>query len=68
MKNMDQKKLWIELIDKLVARGYLQSLRVIQALKKVSRINFLPEDAKKYATIDSPLSIKQGQTISAPHD
>ncbi len=65
--SLDQKEQWNELINNLVRRGYLRSPRVIQALTKVSRIDFLPQQAKKHAAIDSPLSIRQGQTISAPH-
>jgi len=47
--------------------GVLKSPNVIRALRKVPRYLFLPEDKKPYASIDSPLPIGEGQTVSAPH-
>jgi len=55
---------------------------LVNALKKLRRINtdkvekafletpreqFLPKNLKKYAYVDTPLEIGNGQTISAPH-
>ena len=56
-----------ELIDTLIKRGYLNKKSVIKAMLNVPREVFLPEDKKKSAYVDSPLTIGQGQTISAPH-
>ena len=36
-------------------------------MEKVERHRFLPPDMEKVAYVDSPLSIGEGQTISAPH-
>ncbi len=53
------------LISKLKRRGI--SERVLNAIKKVKREDFVPPDLKRYAYIDEPLPIGDGQTISAPH-
>lgn len=55
------------LIESLVEQGRLSNQRVIGAMKKVDRINFLPENLKGSAYIDAPQPIGSGQTISAPH-
>ena len=41
--------------------------RVITAMRKVPRHLFLPEEAHKYAYVDSPIRIGSGQTISQPY-
>ena len=61
------EKSWERLIDNLIGMGILKSPRVIRAFRKVSRYLFLPEREKPYASVDSPLPIGEGQTISAPH-
>jgi protein-L-isoaspartate(D-aspartate) O-methyltransferase len=48
-------------------RGILHTPGVIRAFEKVPRHLFLPEIQRSYASVDSPLSIGSGQTISAPH-
>jgi protein-L-isoaspartate(D-aspartate) O-methyltransferase len=40
---------------------------VLEAMKKVPRHLFVPEDRKYEAYVDHPLPIGDGQTISAPH-
>ena len=55
------------LVNNLIDRKVLTSLRVIDAMKKVERHHFVPEGALSSAYIDSPLSIGSNQTISAPH-
>lgn len=55
------------LIESLKAKGYLSSPQVIEAMLKVERHKFVPEDLSGEAYIDTPLPIGQGQTISAPH-
>jgi protein-L-isoaspartate(D-aspartate) O-methyltransferase len=55
------------LIERLVRSGYLRSDKVIEAMAKVPRHRFLPEDVGASAYADRPLSIGLGQTISAPH-
>ena len=57
---------WDELIDDLVKAGILKNPSVIRAMRKVPRSLFLPENAKSYASMDTPLPIGKGQTVSAP--
>lgn len=56
-----------EMVDRLVAFGYLRDPRVAEAMKKVQRHLFVPEDLWEYAYEDSPLPVGEEQTISAPH-
>lgn len=55
------------LVDSLVERGYVESEAVEEAMRAVPREEFVPESAKGRAYEDAPLSIGEGQTISAPH-
>jgi protein-L-isoaspartate(D-aspartate) O-methyltransferase len=57
---------WDILVQNLIKRGVLRSPKVINALRKVPREQFLPENAKPSAALDCPLSIGWGQTVSAP--
>ncbi len=57
---------WEILIRDLMRRGILRSTRVIRAMRLVPRSMFLPEERRRYAAIDTPLPIGDGQTISAP--
>lgn len=55
------------LVDSLVRRGYVSSSKVQAAMRHVPREEFLPEDLRSEAYVDTPLPIGEGQTISAPH-
>ena len=55
------------LLASLRRRGYLVNPRVEEAMRRVPREEFLPEDLRDDAYVDSPLPIGDGQTISAPH-
>ncbi len=55
------------LVDNLIERGVLSKSEVVQAMLKVPREKFVPPDAMGSAYLDSPLTIGEGQTISAPH-
>jgi len=48
------------------ARG-LKDERVLEAMRKVPRHVFIPENMRKYAYNDEPLPIGRGQTISQPY-
>lgn len=61
---MDERR---ELVKRLSEYGYIKSENVRQAMEKVPREEFLPEENKSYAYNDQPLPIGKGQTISAPH-
>lgn len=54
------------LIDSLVKDGYLKTPEIIEAFKKIDRIDFVPEEYKSEAYINAPLPIDFGQTISQP--
>lgn len=55
------------LIKELKSQGFLESRAVIKAFREVPRELFVPEGQRKHAYSDQPLSIGEGQTISAPH-
>jgi protein-L-isoaspartate(D-aspartate) O-methyltransferase len=55
------------LVDSLVERGYVESDAVEKAMRSVPREHFVPDNFRGRAYEDSPLSIGEGQTISAPH-
>ena len=55
------------LVDKLEKNGYIKSPDVKKAMLKVPREEFITPENRKYAYLDQPLPIGEGQTISAPH-
>jgi protein-L-isoaspartate(D-aspartate) O-methyltransferase len=55
------------LVESLTSRQILTDPKVVRAMLTVPRHKFVPEEAVSSAYMDSPLSIGQGQTISAPH-
>ncbi|MCK9150895.1 protein-L-isoaspartate O-methyltransferase [Methanobacterium alcaliphilum] len=55
------------LVRKLHLQGYIRTDSVEKAMGSVPREEFLPDDKRPYAYLDQPLSIGEGQTISAPH-
>lgn len=63
----DYKEHRERLISALISEGILRTPRVIDAMRKVPRELFLPENLRPYAYNDAPLPTNQGQTISAPH-
>ncbi|KAI7940050.1 hypothetical protein MJO28_013702 [Puccinia striiformis f. sp. tritici] len=56
-----------ELVQNLFNNGLMKSPRVLEAMKKVDRANYLPSGARQDAYQDRPQSIGFGATISAPH-
>jgi len=56
-----------KVVERLILEGYLRSQEVIRAMKTVPREEFLPEDLREHAYVDTPLPIGYGQTISALH-
>lgn len=54
------------LVDNLIEEGWLKTPAIIDAFKKIKRIDFLPEDSKNLAELDEALPIGLGQTISQP--
>ena len=55
----------ISLLQSLKRRGI--SERVVSAMSKVKREDYVPHNSHDYAYRDEPLPIGNGQTISAPH-
>jgi len=55
-----------QLIENLIRRGYLETPVIIDAFYKINRADFIPEDLKDKASMNAPLSIGYGQTISQP--
>ena len=64
---MEYKEKREGLVQNLINRNILSKREVIDAMLKVKRHLFLPEEARSSAYIDSPVSIGLEQTISAPH-
>ena len=56
-----------KLLDYLERQEYLKTLGVREAMEKVDREDFVRTSDRASAYDDTPLSIGQGQTISAPH-
>lgn len=55
-----------ELINELIAAGYLKTPRIIEAFRKIDRQNFVPAEIKDEAYWNNALPIGFGQTISQP--
>ena len=56
----------MSLIDSLIEEGWLKTPRIIEAFKKIKRVDFLPKEIKDLAELNEALSIGYGQTISQP--
>jgi len=56
-----------ELVKRLILERRIYSKEVEQAFLEIPREVFVPDSIKKYAYLDTPLEIGNGQTISAPH-
>lgn len=54
------------LINELTEQGYLKTPRVIQAMKKIDRADFILPEFEKSAYANVPLPIGERQTISQP--
>ncbi|MFU8827030.1 MAG: protein-L-isoaspartate(D-aspartate) O-methyltransferase [Brevefilum sp.] len=54
------------MVDDQIASKGVKDDRVLSAMRKVPRHQFVPLDARPHAYIDSPLRIGSGQTISQP--
>ena len=54
------------LIENLIEEGWLKTPRIIEAFKKIKRVDFLPENMKDLAELNEALPIGYGQTISQP--
>jgi protein-L-isoaspartate(D-aspartate) O-methyltransferase len=64
---MNSEERRINLVKQLILEKRIVTKEVEKAFLDVKREDFLPENKKQYAYIDTPLEIGNGQTISAPH-
>ena len=58
---------YLELVDRLVARGVLRTPTIARAFREVRREYFLPDNVVEWAGADEPLPIGHGQTNSQPY-
>ncbi|MCP6719352.1 MAG: protein-L-isoaspartate O-methyltransferase [Patescibacteria group bacterium] len=56
----------MDLIESLIKDGWLKTPRIIDAFRKIKRVDFLPEDIKNLAELNEALPIGNDQTISQP--
>jgi len=56
----------LNLIVSLIEEGWLKTPRIIEAFRKIKRVDFLPEDIKNLAELNEALPTGYGQTISQP--
>lgn len=56
----------MNLIDSLISEGWLKTPSIIEAFRKIKRVDFLPQDMKDLAELNEALPIGFGQTISQP--
>ena len=54
------------LVDNLIAEGWLKTPRIIEAFRKIKRVDFLPKEMEDLAELNEALPIGYGQTISQP--
>jgi protein-L-isoaspartate(D-aspartate) O-methyltransferase len=54
------------LINEFIKLGYLKTPEIIEAFRKIKRVDFMLEDFKEEAPENYPLPIGFGQTISQP--
>ncbi len=55
------------MVDRLISHGFLKDEKVADAMRKVPRHLFVPDDVVDFAYDDRPLPVGEKQTISAPH-
>ena len=57
----------IRMVEEQLRKRGVHDERVLQAMQKVPRHRFLPEDKKSLAYADGPVQIGHGQTMSQPY-
>ena len=63
----DFHRLRDEMVDQAIFGRGVRSELVLNAVRKVPRKSFLPQNLREFAYDDSPLPIEGGQTISQPY-
>lgn len=54
-------------VDNLIKKGVLKTPAIIEAFRKIRRVDFLPPESAMLADLDEALPIGFGQTISQPY-
>src|SRR5438105_1554310 len=55
------------MVDRQIARRGISEPRVLEAMRRVPRERFVPQEIAEFAYEDSALPIEAGQTISQPY-
>lgn len=55
------------MVEQQIARRGVEDRRVLDAMRKVPRHLFVPQEVRRYAYSDAPVRIGCGQTISQPY-
>jgi protein-L-isoaspartate(D-aspartate) O-methyltransferase len=61
------EKMRIRMVEDQIERRGIRDEKVLEAMRKVPRHEFVPDHLKKYAYADEPLPIGEDQTISQPY-
>jgi protein-L-isoaspartate(D-aspartate) O-methyltransferase len=61
------QRLRLDMVDKQIRRRGIRDERVLEAMSRVPRHEFVPEELQRRAYGDEPLPIGEGQTISQPY-
>ena len=64
---VDFPKLRAQMVDRHLAHRGVRSTLVLDAMRRVPREAFLPDEMPEFAYDDAPLPIAEGQTISQPY-
>jgi len=56
----------MDLIDYLIQNNWLKTKSIIDAFRKIERVDFLPADKKEFAELNAPIPIGHKATISQP--
>ena len=67
MSELDYQKLREYMVNTQIKARGIYDPKVLDAMLKVPRHEFVPEDMRPYAYEDRPLPIGEGQTISQPY-
>ncbi len=63
----DFKSLRYEMVKRQIQARGIKDPRVLEAMRKVERHKFVPEEIRLLSYTDNPLPIGEGQTISQPY-
>ena len=70
-KGVDGPKDWgrprNDMVEKQLRQRGIRDQRVLEAMRRVPRHQFVPESLRDYSYDDEPLPIGSGQTISQPY-